>query len=175
MLMSCSAWNCTRSISGGFLVACGRPKAFGADQDSGNDADFDDLCRLHLGNTYRALGRDVPALLPEHIVPRAVLWTFTHPISRIQATDRLTIRTNCPGMLSWRVDDGELQTITLQPSGGVMAGVQRHSVTLGPFLRDAATVRFRFQCTHHDCDGRGPCCAAVEQVVQIRSAGRAKG
>ncbi|MCE7873910.1 hypothetical protein DYH09_26545 [bacterium CPR1] len=46
---------------------------FGADQDSGNDDEFDHLFRLHLKNVYRGLGTIPPGELNRHIVPHAVV------------------------------------------------------------------------------------------------------
>ncbi len=140
---------------------------FGADQDSGNDDEFDDLFRLHLKHIYRGIGVEPPARLDRHIVPHAVTWTFTHQRSRIQPGDRLTIRTNCPGDLTWQVGGAAPQTAALVPAGGVMAGVQRYHLTLGPFPPAAHDVRFRFRCTQPGCDGRNICCKQDEHVVQI--------
>jgi alpha-amylase/alpha-mannosidase (GH57 family) len=140
---------------------------FGDDQDSGSDAEFDDLFRTHLANVYHFLHVDPPARLAQHIVPRAVIWTFMRPVDQIQPGDRLTVRTNCPGVLTWRYDSGGHETAPLSPSGGVMARVQRHHLTLGPFPPEAREVRFGFQCTHTDCDGQRICCKRDEHVVQI--------
>lgn len=140
---------------------------FGADQDSGNDDEFDDLFRTHLRNVYRGLGRQAPKNLADHIVPHAVLWTFARPVDRIQPGDRLTIRTNCPGVLTWRINDEPPQVSPLRPAGGVMAGVQRHHVTLGPFPERVQDVHFRFRCTHRGCDGRQACCRSAEYAVRV--------
>ncbi|HBY95187.1 MAG TPA: hypothetical protein DEP84_14720 [Chloroflexi bacterium] len=141
---------------------------FGTDQDSGNDAEFDDLFRLHLTNVYRGLGIVPPTSLDQHIVPRAVIWTFTQQTTWISPGDRLTVLTNCPGVLAWSLDGGVPQTAELTPAGGVMAGVQRYHLTLGPFLQGAETIRFRFRCTHPGCDCReGLCRLAEEHSVQI--------
>ena len=140
---------------------------FGDDQDSGNDAEFDDLFRAHLENVYRGLGVDRPAQLEQHIVPRSVIWTFARPIDQIQPGDRLTVRTNCPGVLTWRCDSGEPQTSRLSPAGGVIARTQRHHLTLGPFPPETHEVRFLFQCTHADCDGQRICCKPDEHFVRV--------
>lgn len=140
---------------------------FGADQDSGNDAEFDDLFRLHLKNIYRGLGGEPPAELARNIVPHAVVWTFTRQIDQIQPGDRLTVRTNCPGVLTWQVDDGAPHTADLTPVGGVMAGVQRYHLTLGPFAPEVHEVCFYFRCTHPNCDGTHVCCKAEEHTVRI--------
>lgn len=140
---------------------------FGDDQDSGNDSEFDELYRALLRQVYRSLGLAAPSALDAHIVPRAVVWEFSHPVSAVQAGDRLTVRTHCPGTLTWRVDDGPVQTALLAPSGGAMAGTNRHSLTLGPLPRVAGELLFEFQCSDPRCDGRDVCCRLGEQRVTI--------
>jgi len=148
---------------------------FGQDQDSGNDDEFDDLFRTHLKNVYRGLNEPPPVELERHIVPHAVVWSFSQPVATIQPGDRLTVRTNCPGRLAWQVDGGEQQSAPLVPAGGVMAGVQRHHLTLGPFPATAHEVRFRFHCGHAGCDCRDVCCRGDEHAVRIaQPAGGAK-
>ena len=148
---------------------------FGVDQDSVDDAFFDTLFRLHLKNVYHGLGMAEPAVLERHLVPHAVLWTFTDQHTTLQPHDRLTIRTNCPGILHWSLDDQEPQTAALAPTGGVMAGIHYYALTLGPFFASARTVTFRFQCTHPDCDGQDRCCQfdaytlLVEDPVAVRT------
>ncbi len=88
-------------------------------------------------------------------------------MSHIQRRDRLTVRTNCPGILDWRLDEGEPQTAELSPTGGVMAGVQRYHLTLGPFPRQVREVRFVFRCTHPGCDCQDACCFPGEYAVRI--------
>ncbi|HEY66139.1 MAG TPA: hypothetical protein G4O02_16385 [Caldilineae bacterium] len=141
---------------------------FGEDQDSGNDDEFDDLFRIHLKNVYRGLGAEPPAILDRHIVPHAVVWAFARQVPRIQRGDRLTIRTNCPGILTWRLDDGEPQTAEMVPAGGVMAGIQRYHLTLGPFPPEVREIRFVFHCAHPGCDCRDLCCEPREYVVRSR-------
>lgn len=140
---------------------------FGEDQDSGNDDEFDDLLRMHLKNIYRNLGVEIPSELDRHIVPHAVVWTFTHQVTRIQPGDRLTVRTNCPGLLNWQVDGGEPHTGEMVPAGGVMAGVQRYHLTLGPFPHRSRELKFRFKCTHRNCEGRDVCCKQEVYIVNI--------
>ena len=140
---------------------------FGADQDSGNDDEFDDLFRVHLKNIYRSLGAVLPAELDRNIVPHAVAWTFAQQVDHIQPGDRLKIRTNCPGILTWQVDVGEPQSTPLVPAGGVMAGVQRYALMLGPFAPGLREIRFRFRCTHRICDGTNVCCKEDEHHVLI--------
>jgi alpha-amylase/alpha-mannosidase (GH57 family) len=139
---------------------------FGEDQDSGNDATFDDLFRMHLKNVYRELDLDPPAALDRPIVPRDVIWTFTDPVEHVPPRNCLIIQTNCPGKLTWWLDD-EARTEALSPVGGVMAGVRRYRLTLGPFEEDGGLLHFRFRCAHRDCDGQGLCCREDEHIVQI--------
>jgi alpha-amylase/alpha-mannosidase (GH57 family) len=139
----------------------------GTDQESAGDALFDDLFRTHLRTIFRSLGAATPAWLDEHIVPRAVTWTFTRPTAAIQPGDRLSVQTNCPGVLTWRLRDSAPRSTSLAAAGGVMAGARRHYATLGPFDARDGPVRFRFRCTAPDCDGRDICCRQDEQTVRI--------
>jgi len=140
---------------------------FGADQDSRNDAEFDELFRRHVGQSYRALGAAPPAALGESIVPRHVLWTFTRPVHRIHRGDRLTIRTNCPGRLSFRVEEVRERSLALARVGGVMAGTRRFQVTVGPFPSWAKHVWFRFTCEDPACTHKAACCSGLEQTVAL--------
>lgn len=142
---------------------------FGDDQDSGTDDEFDDLFRIHLKNVYRSIETDPLPALDRHIVPHTILWTFTNLVREIEARDRLTVRTNCPGILEWKVDEAEFRKIQMQPVGGVMAGSTRYFLTLGPFLETTREVRFRFRCTCHGCDCSNICCSPDEHVVQVSS------
>jgi len=98
-------------------------------------------------------------------VPRAVVWTFVRPVPSVQASDRLTIRTNCPGIVTWQLDGREPQQAAMVPAGGVMAGLHRYHLTLGPFDPGTREVRFRFRCTHPGCSGKDICCRQEEQRV----------
>lgn len=81
------------------------------------------------------------------IVPHRVLWSFTAPVARIHADDKLVMRTNCPGEIEWSTDGWRTVTrAALAPSGGVMAGFSRHAVTLHPAR--AGTLTFRLRCGH---------------------------
>lgn len=140
---------------------------FGEDQDSGSDDEFDDLFRTHLKNVYKGLLSEPPAELDRHIVSHAVRWTFTRQVARMQPGDRLTVRTNCPGVLTWWLDGGSPPSVALLPVGGVMAGIQRYHLTLGPFPAQAHAVHFRFRCTHPGCTGQDICCKADEHTVEI--------
>jgi hypothetical protein len=140
---------------------------FGSDQESRNDASFDELFRAHLRGVYHALGVDTPAELDEAIVPHPVAWTFAHPVSRIGRRDQLTVRTNCPGRLTFRVGDGPERTSSLTAVGGVMAGARRFQVTLGPFPPEAHTFTFRFHCEHVGCPHDAPCCFGLSHAVTV--------
>lgn len=139
----------------------------GEDQESGKDDEFDDLFRTHLKNVYRSLGKQPPAELDRHIVPHSALWTFSQPVDRVDRRDRLTVRTNCPGVLAWQIDDGQPQVSELVAAGGAIAGVHRYHVTLGPFGPGANQVRFHFECRHPGCDCRDVCCIPDDRFVRF--------
>lgn len=138
---------------------------FGEDQDSGNDEEFDRLFRTHLANLYRALGQAAPEALGRYIVRRAVVWSFAQPVPGIQTGDRLTVQTNCPGLLTWWSDTAPPVESPLAPVGGVMAGVRRYQLGLGPFPE--GTLYFRFRCTQTGCDGRERCCQGETRQVRV--------
>ena len=140
---------------------------FGDDQESGHDDIFDDLFRMHLKNVYRGLGLVPPVFLEEHIVPHKIPWTFTRPVQDIQHLDRLSIITNCPGMLTWKLDSGEPQTVEMLSVGGVMAGAQHFLASLGPFSPNAHKLQFAFRCTHPGCSGDDLCCKLIENMIAV--------
>lgn len=138
---------------------------FGDDQDSGNDAQFDELFRTHLRNIYRALGQAVPEALQRYIVARSVVWTFANPARQLQPGDRLSVTTNCPGVLVWWSDIAPPVESPLAPVGGVMAGVRRYQLGLGPF--PAGKLYFRFRCTQPSCNHCNSGCREDMQTVEI--------
>lgn len=138
---------------------------FGSDQESRNDAAFDELFRAHLRGAYQAVDLEVPDSLGDFIVVHPVVWTFTHPVSAIRRRDQVSIRTNCPGRLRYRVDQEPEQTAALVPVGGVMAGARRFQVTLGPFPAPARGLVFRFYCEHPGCTHDAPCCFSEPQEI----------
>jgi alpha-amylase/alpha-mannosidase (GH57 family) len=140
---------------------------FGTDQNSGSDDRFDDLFRLHLKTVFRSLGDVPPARFSHHIVPHRVVWTFVRPVKRIQSGDELSVQTNCPGNLQWKCDDEPVQSSPLFPVRGILAAAGRFSLTLSPFPAGLRGVRFRFQCTHPDCDRSGACCLGAWQAVAV--------
>ncbi|HEX7974054.1 MAG TPA: glycoside hydrolase family 57 protein [Anaerolineales bacterium] len=141
---------------------------FGEDQDSGNDQEFDDLFRTHLKNVYRALNQEPPEALESHIVAHKVVWTFTRPVERIQRQDHLSVVTNCPGLFTWWLNDGPLQSAEMIPVGGVMAGAQHHQLPLGPFSADARVLHLRFLCMDPACDRTNICCRQDEYSIIIQ-------
>jgi alpha-amylase/alpha-mannosidase (GH57 family) len=141
---------------------------YGDDQDSGHDDEFDALFRLHLSNVYRGIGLEPPAELERRIVATAVLWTPSEPSPRLQAGDRLMVRTNCPGVLEYRIDDAAPQVRELSITGGVMGGGPPHyQLGIGPLPADSARVRFRFRCTRADCSHDVPPCRGDEHEVRV--------
>jgi alpha-amylase/alpha-mannosidase (GH57 family) len=142
---------------------------FGADQDSGHDPDFDELFRLHLATAYRACGRPVPPSLAIPIVPRDAVWTFAEPIDHVFVGDALTVRANCPGVLAWSFSPrGEGGELALAPVGGVLAGLHRHQVRLGPFTHPGE-LTFRFRCRHPGCTCQesDACCRPQPALVTV--------
>jgi alpha-amylase/alpha-mannosidase (GH57 family) len=140
---------------------------FGSDQESRNDAAFDELFRAHIRGAYQALDLDAPESLDESIVPHPIVWTFTHPVPEIRSRDQVSIRTNCPGRLTYRLDDALEQAETLLAVGGVMAGARRFQVTLGPFPTSARRLAFRFSCEHPGCQHASPCCLSGTHTIAV--------
>ncbi len=138
---------------------------FGSDQESNNDAAFDEMFRAHLRDAYQALNLDVPDALDRFIVAHPIVWTFTHPVTTIRHDDQISIRTNCPGRLAYRIDDASERTDTFLAVGGVMAGARRFQVTLGPFPKSAQILSFRFVCEHPGCLRQSPCCLGTPQEI----------
>ncbi len=132
----------------------------GDDQESGNDAVFDDLFRGHLRRMYRELGASPPQELLRPIVPGRIVWTFADPVHIAEHHCELVVRTNCPGAIIWRVNEDETSETRLAPVGGVMAGPRHHEATFGPFPESAKRLRFSFRCEHPGCPG-GTCCMLI--------------
>jgi len=55
----------------------------------------------------------------------------------------------------------------MMSAGGVMAGVRRYHLTLGPFLPEVGEVRFTFRCSHPGCDCRDICCEPRAYSVHV--------
>lgn len=140
---------------------------FGSDQESRNDAAFDELFRAHIRGAYQALDLDAPESLDESIVTHPIVWTFTHPVPTIGRRDQVSIRTNCPGRLTYRIDDALERVETLVAVGGVMAGARRFQVTLGPFPASTRRLAFRFDCEHPGCQHASPCCLSGAHAITL--------
>jgi hypothetical protein len=113
------------------------------------------------------MGAEPPAELAEPIVPPAVLWTFFEPVRRVPRERKFVFRTNCPGTLRWNVDDGAEGERAVELAGGVMAGINYHQATLGPFGPSDRLLRFEFHCGHAHCPGHGACCKLGMRSVEI--------
>ena len=146
---------------------------FGSDQESRNDAVFDELFRAHLRGAYQALDLEAPKSLDDSIVAHPVVWTFTHSVPTVRRRDQVSIRTNCPGRLTYRIDDSLERVETLVAVGGVMAGARRFQVTLGPFPASAQRLAFRFYCEHPGCQHESPCCLSGAQAIALGARARA--
>ncbi len=141
---------------------------YGDDQSAEHDSEFDDLFRGHLKQVYRGMGRTPPRHLAQPLVPRIVVWSFEHPIGTIERSDRLAIQTHCRGVLMWAVNDEEVpQRAELTAGGGVMAGVRRYRLTLGPFQAGVTEIRFTFRCAEKDCSGDRLCCVPRPYTVRV--------
>jgi alpha-amylase/alpha-mannosidase (GH57 family) len=143
---------------------------YGDDQSVDHESEFDELFRTHVKQIYRGLGRRVPRHLSQPLVPRIVVWSFEHPFGEIERSDRLAIQTHCRGVLMWAVDDTEVpQRAELTAVGGVMAGIRRYRLTLGPFPPGVKQIRFAFRCAEQGCSGDRLCCAQQWHTVRIDS------
>jgi alpha-amylase/alpha-mannosidase (GH57 family) len=161
-----AAWDLLReartALSGGGVTPATNPQAFkalyaaegsdwfwwyGDDQHCDAEPLFDDLFRRHLRAAYQLGGLEAPDSLDRHLVPHVVNWSFLDQAPRISPRDRLRFKAGCPGVLSWSVDDsGVSHEIALTPSGGVMAGLNIYTATLGPFDEGARSIELQFQC-----------------------------
>ena len=140
---------------------------YGEDQDSGHDEDFDRLFRRHLQNIYLALFAEPPENFYKAITAESVVWSFTSQTQFIRHLDGLVFQTNCPGILTWQVDEAEPQTESLAMVGGTMAGAQRFQLMMRDFPLNARQVRFRFECKHLNCDYGSVCCSTKTYKVDF--------
>ena len=150
---------------------------FGEDQDSGRDSEFDDLFRLHLKNVYRALDVRPPDKLLRNIVPHGYAWDFGAPGGRPSPGDEITVRTRCPGALSWQASgetSGEASGETsgeapVSPVGGVMAQATLYQAVIGSFPLRVRELTFSFRCARPGCACQEPCCAPRETALRFAS------
>jgi len=120
---------------------------YGDDQTCDSEPLFDDLFRQHLRSAYSLAGMNPSAELDRSIVPRTEIWTFSNQKQSISRHDRLRIKAGCPGLLSWSTNGWkDVQKTALSPSGGVMAGLNVYTTTLGPFAEAAHVLEFFFEC-----------------------------
>ncbi len=141
---------------------------FGEDQNSGRDAEFDDLFRMHLKNACRLSGLRPPGSLDENLVPHWVIWTFACPARAVQRGDWLVVRTHCPGFVEWRAAPNQpWKRVELSSTAGAVGGSGRHSAVLGPVPENSLQVEFRFHCTHVGCSGTDPCCQLGSERVPV--------
>src|ERR1051326_7246667 len=140
---------------------------FGSDHQSGNDELFDDLFRAHLKNAFKAMKMRAPSSIDDHIMPHSITWTFANQVKQMRRGDRLSVVTNCPGILTWSLDDLQETSHALDLVGGAMAGLQQYHLRLGPFSDDSKQLSFRFRCTHDKCDCREICCEERILMIQI--------
>ncbi|CAN5750922.1 hypothetical protein BH09VER1_BH09VER1_12100 [soil metagenome] len=147
---------------------------YGDDQTCDSEPLFDDLFRQHLRSAYSLAGMNPPAELDQSIVPRVETWTFSNQRKSISRHDRLRIKAGCPGLLSWSTNGWkDVQKIALSPSGGVMAGLNTYTTTLGPFDEAAHALEFSFECQCAPvchCAPDDLCCNRHRYIVAIQSA-----
>jgi len=146
---------------------------YGDDQTCDSEPLFDDLFRRHLRCAYALAEVIPPAELDLSIVPRVETWTFTDQKRSISRHDRLRFKTGCPGLLSWSINERtEIENVALSPSGGVMAGLNIHTATLGPFDQGVHSVTFFFKCQCEPvchCAPDDLCCNERRYTVRISS------
>ena len=140
---------------------------YGTDQESGRDDEFDSLFREHLVAAYRRAGLVPPADLGRAIVPGLVPFTFAGRMDRLDYGSRLAVRTQCPGVLEWKVDRGTVHRDNVVPAGGVMAGAQRYQLLLGPFDAGESELSLRFRCASPACDREHSACAGTERRIEL--------
>jgi len=142
--------------------------------DRGRDAqdqEFESLFRLHLTNTYRLAGLEPPPALQRPLRPWGIVWTFTQAREAIPAHEALTVRTNCPGSVIWRLlPSGRMGETLLQAAGGVDHIANRFEATLGPFAEDVQEVRLAFRCQEHLLEESAACVTGTERTVQVTPA-----
>jgi alpha-amylase/alpha-mannosidase (GH57 family) len=144
---------------------------YGDDQHTDAEPLFDDLFRQHLRSACKLADIEPPAFLERHIVPRVVVWSFVNQVARIDPRDRFRFKAGCPGVLTWRIEgSGTVQESPLTPSGGVMAGLNAYTTTLGPFPDNVPAIEFSFKCGCFPichCQPGDLCCDARSYRVLI--------
>ncbi len=142
----------------------------GTDHPAPKDWDFEGLFRQHLSNAYRFAGLEPPPELGQSILPPMLVWTFTKPLEFIRAKERLSVRTNCSGIIHWRLSpSGEEGETPLQPVSGLAAAAHRFEAALGPFGPEVREVRLRFECREHLRELEGACARPLERSVRVEA------
>jgi alpha-amylase/alpha-mannosidase (GH57 family) len=139
---------------------------YGDDQQSGQDASFDELFRTHLRAVYLGMGTSPPAELARPIVPREVLWTAARPVRAARVGERLMIRVHCPGTVSWVLDSEPAREQPIVRTGGALAGTGWYQASLVPFAA-TGTLHFTIRCMRAGCDCHASCCAGHENLLRI--------
>jgi alpha-amylase/alpha-mannosidase (GH57 family) len=145
---------------------------YGDEQTCDAEPFFDDLFRLHLRAAYTLAELSPPPELDLSISPHSETWTFTDQKKVISGHDLLRIKSGCSGLLSWSVDGWRsIQQIQLLPSGGVMAGLNIYTATLGPFDITVSALEFSFKCQCAPvchCAPDDLCCDERRYIVQVQ-------
>lgn len=140
----------------------------GTDHPTPKDWDFETLFRQHLSNAYRLAGMQPPAELTQPLVPWSLTWTFTKPVETIRPLEQMAVRTNCPGLVRWKLEpDGQEGEVVLQRVSGLAALTRRYEALLGPFGPEVREVRLRFQCREHLAEEGAVCVRPGLNVVRV--------
>lgn len=144
---------------------------YGDDQTCEPEQLFDALFRQHLRAAYERAELQVPSNLQPRPAPDIATWTPVNQIGTIPGHFRLRVQTGCPSSLTWSADGWqESHEVALTPSGGVMAGLNVCSATIGPFDATAGAVEFFLKCgcaAKCRCQPDDLCCDQRRYTVQI--------
>jgi hypothetical protein len=101
-----------------------------------------------------------------------VTWSFLDQKKSISCRDRLRFKAGCPGLLIWSVNDWKAAHETvLTTSGGVMAGLNTYTTTLGPFDEAVRSIEFLFKCRCEPvcrCAPEDLCCDERHYEIRIK-------
>jgi len=107
-----------------------------------------------------------------------VTWSFLDQKKSISPRDRLRFKAGCPGLLVWSVNDWKNASETvLSASGGVMAGLNTYTATLGPFDEAVRSIAFLFKCRCAPdcrCAPEDLCCDERHYTVLFQTPGQKK-
>ena len=137
----------------------------GADEESGRDAELDEIFHAHLRAVYHALGEDAPEYVTPHRRPRAVVLTPTCPVSVLARDDRLLVRSHASGVLVWSIDNAPPMSADLIAVHGTMNDVGHFQRAIGPFPPGARELRVSVRAGDAVADGPG---ATGETAFVIR-------